>query len=166
MTDTRHPCTPMTIDDYDRMPERFVFTQALACSPTRLFEIFDDAHAWTVWAPGLAHVEWTSPAPYGVGTTRTVTLRGGPNVYEEFIAWTPGSLMAFTFVAASEPIWKRFGERYRVRETPEGCELEWTVAYEPASYFAAFHPWCRPMMRLTLGWFMKRLARFVRGELR
>ena len=47
---------------------------------------------------GIDRVDWTSPRPFGVGTTRTVTFQGGGmEVYETFIAWDPGKHMAFTF---------------------------------------------------------------------
>ena len=32
-------------------------------------------------------MEWTSPKPFGLGTTRTVTMSGDLAGYEEFIAW-------------------------------------------------------------------------------
>lgn len=159
-----HPCEPIPdLGWYDTAPQRFDFEVTLDCTPARLFEVFEDAVAWTVWAPGLTKVVWTSPQPYGVGTTRTVYLRGGPVCDELFLAWEPGRETAFCFTSTSEAVWRSFGERYRVEALPDGrCRLVWTVAYDPIGYFRVLHPWVRPMMRLALGTFMRRLARYVR----
>ena len=100
---------------------------------------------------------------FSLPPTRTVELRGGPLVYEEFIAWEPGKKMAFCFQGASEAVWWSFGERYEVTDLGNGrCSLRWTVAYDPRGYFAAMHPMLRPMMRLTLASFMALLARYVK----
>ena len=156
-------CLPLPQDWFTASaPERQVFDVDLGCSPERLFEIFSDEGSWPKWAtPGIKSVEWTSPRPYGVGTTRTVTLTGGLEVYEEFTHWEPGRELSFYFLGASEPVWRRFGERYLVEATDRGCRLRWTVAYDPLGPFGWMHPWCRPLMRLTLGTYMKKLAKYV-----
>ena len=52
-------------------PARFEATVEVEATPQKIFEVFEDAHAWTVWALPIKKVEWTSPKPFGVGTTRT-----------------------------------------------------------------------------------------------
>ena len=108
------PCVPVSLDFFETAPVRFRFSKELPVSPERLFAIFEDPDSWSRWATGIGGVEWTSPAPYGVGTTRTVTFWGGVKVYEDFIAWQPGREMAFTFYGTTELIWVSFGEHYRV----------------------------------------------------
>ncbi len=82
-----------------------------------------DPQAWTEWLP-ITKVTWTSPKPFGVGTTRTVEV--GPQVIEEtFFAWDEGSRMAFRFERSTLPI-SAAVEDYRVIPTAEGCELRWT----------------------------------------
>ncbi len=163
MTEPKALCETLPEDWFTTSaPERQVFQVDLPCTPERLFEIFDDEASWPQWAtPGINKVEWTSPRPYGVGTTRTVTLTGGLEVYEEFTHWEPGRELSFFFLGSSEPIWKRFGEHYLVEATDQGCRLQWTVAYEPMGTFGWFHPWCRPVMRLALGSYMKKLTKYV-----
>ena len=56
-----------------------------------------DAESWPHWATVITNVAWTSPEPRGVGTTRTVNMRGGIVGDEEFLAWEPFSHMAFRF---------------------------------------------------------------------
>lgn len=161
----KHTCRKIDLSFFDTARERLKFDVELDCTPDRLFEILEDAEAWPRWARGLKRVEWTSPRPFGVGTTRTVDLLGGPQVYEEFIAWEHGTLLAFHFVGASERVWDAFGERYDVTPLPGGrCRWVWTVAYEPVGYYGKLHPWIRPLMRWALGGFTKKLQEYVRKQ--
>ena len=58
-------------------PFRFVSTVDLTITPEQVFEVLDDAGSWPHWATVITKVTWTSPQPHGVGTTRTVDMRGG-----------------------------------------------------------------------------------------
>jgi hypothetical protein len=138
-------------------------TIELDCTPAELFAIFDDEHTWKEWVPGIATVDWTTPRPFGVGTTRTVTFQGGGmKVYEEFIAWDLGKHMAFTFTGATQRVWWAFGEEYRVSDLGGGrCKLAWTVAYEPRFVFKALHFLFGPLMSWGLGRVLKGLGPYV-----
>ncbi|RYF89823.1 MAG: SRPBCC family protein, partial [Caulobacteraceae bacterium] len=81
-----------------------------------------DGKAWTEWLP-LTRVVWTSPQPFGVGTTRTVSI-GEMDIDEVFFAWEEGRRMAFCFAASALPV-SAAVEDYRVVEVPGGCELQW-----------------------------------------
>lgn len=82
-----------------------------------------DARAWTEWLP-ISKVTWTSPQPFGVGTTRTVEI-GEQIVEETFFGWEDGKRMAFRFERSTLPV-SAAVEDYSVVETPGGCELRWT----------------------------------------
>jgi len=82
-----------------------------------------DGPAWTEWLP-LTGVTWTSPQPFGVGTTRTVNV-GDQAIDEVFFAWEEGRRMAFYFQASTLPV-SAAVEDYRVVEVPGGCVLHWT----------------------------------------
>lgn len=101
-----------------------------------------DAKAWTEWLPALTKITWTSPQPFGVGTTRTVDI-GKNSVQEYFFAWDEGSRMAFSFVRSTLPVSAGI-EDYRVVPTATGCELRWT------GRVSAFWP---------LGWLITRQLR-------
>lgn len=73
----RHPCERVDLEFVDRAPYRFVSTVDLAITPEQLFEVLADASSWPHWASVITNVTWTSPEPRGVGTTRTVEMRGG-----------------------------------------------------------------------------------------
>ena len=77
--------------------------EIVQATPERVFEVFQDADSWTKWAPPITKVEWTSPFPLEVGSTRTVTMLGDMVGYEEFITWDPPHRMAFRFNEVSKP---------------------------------------------------------------
>ncbi len=81
-----------------------------------------DANAWTEWLP-ITNVTWTSPKPFGVGTTRTVEI-GDQIVEETFFLWEEGKRMAFRFEKSTLPV-SAAVEDYHVIDTADGCELHW-----------------------------------------
>ena len=106
-------CGPTDLTLFDTARVRYRFSQELPVTPDVLFDIFEDPASWPRWGTGIGKVEWTSPKPYRVGTTRTVTFWGGMEVYEEFLAWERGREMAFVFYGHTQEVWKNFGERLR-----------------------------------------------------
>jgi len=117
-------------------------------TPDQIFEVFEYAHAWTVWAQPIQKVEWTSPKPFGIGTTRTVTMTGDMKGYEEFIAWEQGKRMAFTFLGCSKNAVDRFLEDYRVTDLGDGsCRVEWYMAMETRGFSRHMMWLTRPIMR-------------------
>jgi hypothetical protein len=85
------------------------------------------------WCRILRRVTWTSPRPFGVGTTRTASALGGLNVlHEEFFRWEEGRRKSFFVQEASLPLFSRFAEDYLVEPVSAGsCRFTWTIAAEP-----------------------------------
>lgn len=129
-TTTLHPCDRVDLAFIDTATHRFSNSVDLAITPAQLFEVLADATSWPHWASVITDVEWTTPEPRGVGTMRTVTMRGGLLGAEEFIAWEEHTLLAFRFNEASEKRIKAFAERYDVVPTADGCRLTWTLAMD------------------------------------
>jgi carbon monoxide dehydrogenase subunit G len=127
-----HPCERVEVSFIDDAPFRFVSAVDLAITPEQLFEVLADAESWPQWATVITKVVWTSPEPRGVGTTRTVRMRGAIVGDEEFIAWEPFSHMAFRFNQSTSNAISAFAEDYRVVETPGGCHLTWVMAIKPS----------------------------------
>lgn len=82
-----------------------------------------DGPAWTEWLP-ITKVTWTSPKPFGPGTTRTVEV-GDQVIEETFFAWDEGKRMAFRFERSTLPV-SAAVEDYRVMPVEGGCELRWS----------------------------------------
>lgn len=155
-----HECTTFDRDFFQTAPCIFTNRVSLACTPEQLFEVFEDPASWPRWAPGIGEVEWTSPKPYGPGTTRTVRFWGGMSVYEDFFVFDAPREMAFRFYGTSERVWKAFGEHYAVEPTADGCRLTWTVAYDPAGFIGSWP--IRQVMKLNFKLYMALLKRYVR----
>jgi carbon monoxide dehydrogenase subunit G len=125
------PCERVGLDFIAHAPFRFVSTVDLTITPEQVFEVFDDAESWPQWATAITKVTWTSPQPHGIGTTRTVDMRGGIVGDEEFLAWEPHSHMAFRFNEASTGSIAAFAEDYRIVPSASGCTVTWVMAMKP-----------------------------------
>jgi hypothetical protein len=87
------------------------------------------------WCRMLTGATWTSPRPFGVGTTRTIGVAGGAlRIDEQFFRWEEGRRKSFFVTSASLPVFKRFAEDYLVEETgPAACRFTWVVASQPSA---------------------------------
>ena len=146
-------CERVGLDFVDSAPYRFVSTVDLTITPEQLFEVLADAESWPHWATVITNVEWTSPEPRGIGTTRTVTMRGGIVGAEEFLAWEPFSHMAFRFNEASSGSIAAFAEDYRVVPTAAGCHLTWVMAMKPNGVAAKLG---MSLGRPVMGWMFQK----------
>jgi carbon monoxide dehydrogenase subunit G len=155
----KHPCERVDLGFIETAPYRFVSTVDLAITPEQLFEVLADETSWPQWATVITKVEWTSPEPRGVGTTRTVHMRGFIVGDEEFLAWEPFTHMAFRFNNASTTSIAAFAEDYRVRETPEGCHLTWVMAMKPNGAAASLG---MALGRPVMGWLFQRFLHNLR----
>ncbi|SEQ90787.1 Polyketide cyclase / dehydrase and lipid transport [Streptomyces sp. yr375] len=80
------------------------------------------------WTKGVKRLTWTSPRPFGVGTTREVETVGGFALRERFYRWDEGHRKTFTVVGSTHNVFKRLVEDYVVESTPEGSRLTWQWA--------------------------------------
>jgi hypothetical protein len=126
----------------------------LEAAPDRLAGVFDVARpAGEVWAELTAdkpltwcrildEVTWTSPRPFGAGTTRTVkSLRGLSVLHECFFRWEEGRRKSFYVVESSAPLFRRFAEDYLVEPVSgASCRFTWTIAWEPRGPGRAANP--------------------------
>jgi carbon monoxide dehydrogenase subunit G len=142
---------------------RFKFTNSvdLPVTPDQAFEVLADVESWPHWVTIIKKATWTSPAPRGVGTTRTVDMVGGIVGNEEFLAWDPGAGMAFRFNSCSTSGVAAFAEDYRIEPTPNGCRLTWTLAMQPAGISRIALPLVQPIMNLTFRRFLVNLRKYT-----
>jgi carbon monoxide dehydrogenase subunit G len=157
-----HACERVDLSFVDHAPYRFVSTVDLAITPQQVFEVLEDASSWPRWATAITTVTWTTPPPRGVGTTRTVHMRGGIVGDEEFLAWKPFSHMAFRFNQASTSSIAAFAEDYRVVPTAGGCHLTWVMAMKPSGAAARWGMSLgRPVMSRVFQRFLHNLRRYT-----
>lgn len=165
-----HECTKVGVEFLEQTKNVFVAEEIVRATPEQIFDVFEDAYSWTVWAMPIEKVEWTSPKPYRVGTTRSVHMMGGLVGYEEFIEWDRGKRMAFTFLGASKPATEKFLEDYRVEDLGDGtCRVQWYMAMEVSGFSKHMMFLTRPIMRIVnrrmFSKFKKFAEAYANGEL-
>jgi hypothetical protein len=116
------PCGRIDVRFTETAPYRFPNSVDLGITPEQLFEVLADAEAWPQWASVITNVTWTSPEPRGVGTTRTVDMRGGIVGDEEHLVWEPFIRIAFRFNECSTKAVAAFAEDYRIESFPAAAD--------------------------------------------
>ncbi|MEU0539112.1 SRPBCC family protein [Nocardia sp. NPDC005978] len=154
---TLHPCRPVDLTFIATAPHRFANTVELNVTPAQVFEVLAEADSWPLWASVITGVTWTSPAPHGVGTTRTVRMRAGMVGNEEFLAWNPNTHMAFRFNESGTSGITAFAEDYRIVPTATGCRLTWTLAMSGDKPTDISLRLFAPVMNLTFRRFLRNL---------
>lgn len=146
-------CTPVGVEFLEQSKNVFVAEEIIKATPDQIFDVFEDPVSWTVWALPIQKVEWTSPKPFGKGTTRTVYMSGGMDGYEEFVEWERGKRMAFTFIGCSKDATEKFIEDYRVTDLGNGtCKVQWHMGMEPRGFSKHMMWMTRPIMRVANRW--------------
>ncbi|OUS30194.1 hypothetical protein A9Q99_06885 [Gammaproteobacteria bacterium 45_16_T64] len=139
-------------------PMRFVNEVILDATPEEVFAIFEDENSWPKWFKGIKHVEWTSPKPYSVGTTRTVTL-DAMKVYEHFIIWEQNKRFAFYFTSTGLPFVKSLCEDYQLEAVGDSqTRFIYTVACDPILLIKM----TGPLAKYALGNMFKNAAESLR----
>lgn len=158
-------CEKVGLDYFETAPFRFTATETISASPDAVFAVFLDGPSWTRWVFAITGVEWTSPFPLEVGSTRTVHMRGGLSAYEEFLAWEPGRRMAFRFNALSKPRAVAFAEDYQVTDLGDGrCTVDWVMAMEPSGVGRRAMRLIRPFMAAVIRHTLANLRRYVESN--
>jgi len=116
-------------------------------APDVYVETFDIAKpASEVWAElvadgalsfcrSLRGARWTSPRPFGVGTTRTMPALYGLLIIDEiYFRWEEGRRHSFYVDRANLPMFKSLAEDYLVEDAgSDACRFTWTIAAEPSA---------------------------------
>ena len=138
-----------TLEWSDTAPIRVQGRAATTASPEAVFAVLADHRRWPEWFPNVKAVEVLGPAE-GVGARRRVKVPGLA-VEEEFIAWEPGKLFAFTATSAKPGVFRALVEHCRIDPSEGGCDVTWTMAVEPT-------PLVAPVIKLARGRLAKNLT--------
>ncbi|WP_372809797.1 SRPBCC family protein [Litorivivens sp.] len=158
-------CTAVDLTFLETARNCYKASVDINATPEQIFESFEDAEDWTRWAPPIQKVEWTSPKPFGLGTTRTVSMSGGMVGDEVFIAWDYPKRMAFCFTACSKPMTESFAEDYVVTPLDNGMtRVEWTMAMEVKGAGRITLPLFSPFMKIGVKWMLKRFKKLVEAK--
>jgi hypothetical protein len=124
----------LSVDEsfFDSAPLLLRDTMEIPLPAPRVWEELTADGALT-WCRIIRATAWTSPSPFGIGTTRTVRSLGGLQVFQErFFRWEEGRRQSFYVFEANTPLFRRFAEDYLIEPVSEGaCRFSWTIAVEP-----------------------------------
>jgi hypothetical protein len=154
----------LTVDEQlvNTAKARGIAEREMAVSAEQLYATFEDARTWPQWVPGMREASWTSPKPFGKGTTRTVEMAGGIRIDELFWAWEP-SRVGFSVAATSMGWVNGFAELYEITPlSPERCELRWTVAVSLPRISSKIEPLLGHLMTILQNHLLKALERVAR----
>ncbi|GAA1227586.1 SRPBCC family protein [Prauserella halophila] len=131
---------------------RFRHTVDLRADTEQVWRVLTADNAPATWARGITGAVWTSPRPFGVGTTRTVTVaHGAAALRERFYRWDEGVRMSFSAEAANRPGLHRFAEDITLCPHSDGTRLVWTFALEPRRMLMPLLAPIRPVLLWVTG---------------
>lgn len=157
-----YKCKEVSVEYFSTAPCVYRATVEVAASPEQIFSSFEDAADWPKWAPPIQHVEWTSPKPFGLGTTRRVSMSGGLIGDEVFIAWDYPKRMAFCFTHSSQSLIDSFAEDYQLTVLPNGkTQVVWTMGMTPKGIGKLSMAIFGPLMGWANQWMFNRFKKHV-----
>lgn len=162
----RYPMENTDASFYNTAPVRFDTSIDIPVSAKTVWKILEDGPSWAQWAGVIDDVEWTSPKPFGLGTTRTVTMaKGMMTGWETFIAWDAGRRMGFCFTEATMDGIARFAEDWHVTETgASSCRVQWIMCMEPKGINKYILKVFAPLMKFNFGRYLKKLRHYAIQE--
>jgi len=115
-------------------PTRLVFTARLRSSREAVFhELTDDASTTPLWFEEVSSAAYTGAPPYGVGSGRAVTLRGGPRFVEKVLACREPERFVYRAETTSLPGVRAWMEEWLLAPSGDGGSLlRFTMAVEAA----------------------------------
>jgi uncharacterized protein YndB with AHSA1/START domain len=144
------PLQPCDESIFSTAPYVYRYPVELDVCPERVWESLTSDRALAAWGLGLHSLTWTSPRPFGVGTTREVVLPGKVlTVRERFFRWEEGSRKSFYGTEVNRPVLNRIAEDYLVEKTDSGSRFTWTIALEPTDRTKRLLQIAAPVNKLT-----------------
>ncbi len=146
-----YPLEPADDDFIASAPHIFRYQKRFAASPEQVWASLTSDDSLSAWGSTLRELTWTSPRPFGVGTTREVAPLAGPRVRERYYRWDEGRSHAFYVYEATMPLFRRFAEDYIVEPDGDGTMFTWVMAMEPKAAMALPFKAIAPVMKAAFG---------------
>jgi hypothetical protein len=151
-----HRLEPVDLGTFSTASQLYRFPIRLRVPPARVWESIQSDESLAAWGLGVRRLTWTSPRPFGVGTTREVVLPLAlMTVRERFFRWDEGSGYSFYVEQANRPGLKSFAENYVVEPDGDGALLTWTIAIEPKPRLAPAMKVLGPLNKRSFGQFAR-----------
>lgn len=146
-----YPLVSADADFFVSAPHVFTYQKRFAAPPAQVWEQLTSDASIAAWGPATKDVNWTSPRPFGVGTTREVVALGGATMRERFSRWDEGSRHSFAAYESTLPLFNRFAEDYIVEADGADTLFTWVVAIEPKGALALPFKVIAPAMKAGFG---------------
>jgi hypothetical protein len=147
-----HTLEPADSAFFVEAPIVYRFPARLPVPPERVWESLASERSMWDWGVGVKRLTWTSPRPFGVGTTREVVLPlGAMTVREQFFRWDEGKGYSFYVAEANRPGIVRFAEDYVIEPDGDGCVFTWTIALEPKPALLRLMRVAGPLNKMAFG---------------
>lgn len=146
-----YPLEPTDADFLESAPHVFTYQKRFAATPQHVWEQLTSDESIAAWGPALKSVTWTSPRPFGVGTTREVAPPVGPRMRERYFRWDDGRRHSFAVYESTAQLFRRFAEDYVVEPDGNDTLFTWTLAIEPRSALALPVKVLAPVIRAAFG---------------
>ncbi len=142
---------PADANFFDTAPHVFRYQKRFAATPEKVWESLTSDESLAAWSSAISKVTWTTPRPFGVGTTRDVTAPGGSVMRERFFQWDEGRSKSFYVYESAVPLFKRFAEHYLVEPAGDETLFTWTLAIEPKPAFKLPVKVLAPLLKAGFG---------------
>ena len=141
-------CKPVDETFFDAAPFRLRAKFDVALPAAKVWEELT-SDAPLSWCRILQDVSWTSPRPFGVGTTRSVKALWGANLLKEhYFHWEEGHRHSFYVLESSAPLFESLAEDYLVEPISEtSSRFTWTIAAMPKLFARPGAPINRALLK-------------------
>lgn len=147
-----YPLAPADEQTFATAAHVYRYPVRLEAPPERVWESIASDKSLAAWPLGLRRLTWTSPRPFGVGTTREVVLPLGlMTVRERFFRWDEGKGYSFYVESADRPGLRQFAEDYVIEPDGEGALFTWTIALQPRGLLGPVMRVLAPVDRRAFG---------------
>lgn len=117
---------------FDTAPHVFRYEKRFDAPPEAVWMSLASDNSLADWGSSVKEVNWLTPRPFGVGSSREVVLAVGfARIREQFFRWDEGLGYSFYVYEADAPLFRKFAEDYVVAPDGTGTLFTWTVAIEP-----------------------------------
>ena len=146
-----YPLEPADDDFLTSAPHVFNYQKRFAATPADVWQQLTSDESIAAWGPTLKSVTWTSPRPFGVGTTREVAPPIGPRMRERYFLWEEGRRHSFAVYESTASLFTRFAEDYLVEPDGNDTLFTWTLAIEPRAALALPVKLLAPAIKAAFG---------------
>ncbi len=142
---------------------RAIAEREMDVTAEQLFAVLEDGSSWTEVSGAIRDVTWTSPKPFAVGTTRTVTFAGGIRIDEVFWTWERNRRMGFSVTAASTGRLRGLCEVYEITPlSPDRCKMRWVLAASLSGWLGRIEPVIARIFEIGQRQMLRKLERVTR----